>query len=388
LNQSELKRVAYLGILLFGLVSLSGDLIYEGARSILPNYLYALGASASIVGFASGLGEFFGYALRLVSGYLADTTRAYWFFTLAGYLLLISVPLQAFAGLWQVAIILLLVERIAKAMRSPSRDVLLSHISGSVGAGKAFGLHELMDQIGAIGGPFIVAATLYMTGNSYFYSFLALFGPYILLALSVLYAYYRLKPYTETIVKIKGSTYSSQLSFLTSKFAFYTIAVALNTAGLIHVSLILYRASSLTIVWILPVLYLAAQATDAVAAPTAGYLYDKYGRKILLIAFLLSTVPSILTFTGGFESIVTAILIFGIVYGMQESIYRAAVSDIAPKEARGLAYGLFYTAYGVGFLVSGSIFGQLLDLHFTYLAIVYSVCLQIVASILLKKSIS
>ena len=119
------KRVAYLGILLFGLVSLSGDLIYEGARGIIPAYLYSLGASALIVGMVSGLGEFLGYGLRLVSGYLADVTKAYWRLTVLGYLLLVSIPLLALTNNWQIAVILILIERFAKALRSPSRDTLL-----------------------------------------------------------------------------------------------------------------------------------------------------------------------------------------------------------------------------------------------------------------------
>ena len=79
------SKNAYIGILLFGIVSLMGDVVYEGARGILPTYLKFLGASAVIVGLVGGLGDFLGYALRLVSGFLADTTRAYWFFIFLGY---------------------------------------------------------------------------------------------------------------------------------------------------------------------------------------------------------------------------------------------------------------------------------------------------------------
>jgi len=77
-------------IVLLGIVSLFGDVTYEGARSVIGPYLATLGASASIVGLISGIGEFSGYALRLASGYLADRTKAYWLFTFIGYGLLLS----------------------------------------------------------------------------------------------------------------------------------------------------------------------------------------------------------------------------------------------------------------------------------------------------------
>ena len=78
------KRIAYHFIVLMGIVSLFGDITYEGARSITGPYFAILGASAGIVGLVSGLGEFIGYALRLVSGYSADRTKSYWPLTIAG----------------------------------------------------------------------------------------------------------------------------------------------------------------------------------------------------------------------------------------------------------------------------------------------------------------
>ncbi|MEM2082199.1 MAG: MFS transporter, partial [Candidatus Bathyarchaeia archaeon] len=61
-------------ILMLGLVSLFGDIAYEGARAVSGPYLAILGASAVAVGLAAGLGEFAAYALRLGSGYIADRT--------------------------------------------------------------------------------------------------------------------------------------------------------------------------------------------------------------------------------------------------------------------------------------------------------------------------
>nr|MDO8045478.1 MFS transporter [Candidatus Baldrarchaeota archaeon] len=67
-----------MSIMLFGFISLFGDIIYEGARGIISPYLEFLGATALIVGVVGGFGEFVGYGLRLASGYIADAKRTYW----------------------------------------------------------------------------------------------------------------------------------------------------------------------------------------------------------------------------------------------------------------------------------------------------------------------
>ena len=185
LSKNIIKDNALKFIVLLGLVSLLGDMTYEGARSITGPYLALLGASAAAVGFVSGFGELVGYSLRFASGYLADKSRQYWAMTIIGYAVnLLAVPLLALAGNWPMAALLLITERMGKAIRTPPRDVMLSHATSQVGRGWGFGLHEAMDQIGAILGPLIVAIILYYYGN-YQAGFAFLLLPAIL-ALAVL----------------------------------------------------------------------------------------------------------------------------------------------------------------------------------------------------------
>jgi len=172
LNNTEsknLKRGAFYFIILLGLVSLLADVTYEGARSVTGPYLGLLGASSAVVGFAAGFGEMLGYAFRLVSGYWADRTHRYWLLTIVGYALnLLAIPLLAFVGNWQVAVLLLILETLGKGLRTPARDVMLSQATKQVGRGFGFGLHEAMDQIGAVAGPVfvsIVLAATWVTGT-------------------------------------------------------------------------------------------------------------------------------------------------------------------------------------------------------------------------------
>src|SRR6266849_3336714 len=114
---------AILFIVFLGVVSLFGDMTYEGARSITGPYLGLLGVTATTIGIVSGFGELMGYGARLASGFAGDTTGRYWAITIVGYVLnLFAVPLLALAGDWQVAIVLIVLERVGRGIRAPVRD--------------------------------------------------------------------------------------------------------------------------------------------------------------------------------------------------------------------------------------------------------------------------
>src|SRR5262245_34964408 len=120
---ADRRRRAFGFVLLMGLVSLLADMCYEGMRSAIGPYLALLGASSTAVGFVAGLGEFVGYGLRYLTGRLADRTGRYWTLTIAGYgINLIAVPALALAGSWWTVAALVALERLGKAVRSPSRS--------------------------------------------------------------------------------------------------------------------------------------------------------------------------------------------------------------------------------------------------------------------------
>jgi len=382
------SKSAYAGILLLGIVSLMGDIVYEGSRGLVPDYLKFLGASAFIVGLVGGLGEFLGYAVRLFSGVLADTTKAYWFFIFVGYGLIASIPLLGLASIWEIAIILVLLERLGKALRSPSRDTVLSIVSQDVGAGKAFGIHELLDQIGAAAGPLIVATLMFYSSNNYQQTFSFLLLPFLMLLAALVYTYRKIG--SKTITEPK--TIEAKSKALEKPFYIYTFAVMLNTVGLIPVALILYKASAILqpekLQWMVPLIYLLIQGVDAFFALLSGYAYDKFGIKVLILPFILSMFPPLFALIDtGLLNLIIASAFFGIVLGMQESIYRAAVSKFTPISSRGTAYGIFNTAYGVGFLISGGIYGLLIDFNppFT-IALLFVILTQTTATVALLQT--
>lgn len=381
---SETRRLAIVGVMTFGLVSLLGDVIYEGARSVVPTYFQLLGASALTVGFLLSLGEFIGYALRLLSGYASEATRAYWAFVIAGYGMLISIPLLSLTKSWQVAVTLVLLERLAKALRAPARDVLIASVSKGLGSGKAFGLHELFDQIGAIAGPAIMASTLFLAANNYALAFGVMFLPYFCLILALLYAYRKFGRRTSKVLEGDRTTRPSSKGALTKDFKLYTLSVGMNAAGILQASLILYTASLVGMEpWQVSMLYLLIQGVDAFAAPISGAAFDKYGTKLLMVPFLMSIAPTVLGFGRNPIYVTAAAVLFGVIYGMQESIYRAAVSQLVSPERRGSAYGWFNAVYGLGFIAGGTAMGYFVDNNMGLAAIAFSSALQLTATAIL-----
>ncbi len=155
------KNTALKFVLMLGAVSFFADFTYEGSRGITGPFLAILGASGTAVGFVAGFGELLGYGLRLFSGRLSEKTGEFWPITLFGYFIqMASVPLLAFARTWEIAALLIITERIGKAIRNPPRDVMLSHAAKQMGYGWGFGIHEALDQFGALFGPLLVALVL------------------------------------------------------------------------------------------------------------------------------------------------------------------------------------------------------------------------------------
>ncbi|WP_223792032.1 MFS transporter [Methanobacterium spitsbergense] len=363
-------------IILLGIVSLFADMTYEGSRSITGPYLAILGASAVTVGFVAGFGELSGYVLRFFSGKLADRTRSYWSITIGGYLInLMAVPLLALAGSWEVAAVLIIIERMGKGLRVPSRDVMLSHASSQVGHGWGFGLHEALDQIGAILGPLIVAAVLFYHG-SYQIGFAFLLLP-ALLAIVVLVISRFLYPHPHDL---EVATPPLDTKGLKRIYWLYVFASALIAAGFADFALIAYhfQKTALISAGFIPIFYAVAMGVDGIAALVFGRLFDKVGLSIMIVVALLSALFAPMVFLGGFYLAFLGMIIWGISMGAQESIMRSSVAVMSEVKKRGSAYGIFNTVFGVSWFIGSLIMGILYTFSITYL-VVFSVLIQLIS---------
>lgn len=371
----SLKSKAFRLILFFGIVSLFGDIIYEASRSVNGQYLLTLGASASIVGLVAGLGEFLGYGLRLFSGYFSDKTKAYWFFTILGYALLAAVPLLALSQTWQLAALLIIVERIGKAIRNPARDTLMSQAAKNVGTGWGFAIHEFLDQIGALLGPILI--TIFLLNNSsknivnYQQAYSILWIPFVFLMLFLFatYFFYKKQKFEKKVRKEKGKLPS--IFWLYLPFTFFT------TLGFINFALLGYHFKAADIIpdFQIPLFYALAMVVDAFFALLIGKAYDKLklnrrknGLLLLLIIPLLSLFVPLLLFLANFWFVFVGILIWGAIFGAHETLMRAAVADIVPVNKRGTAYGIFTASYGIAAFLGSVAIGLLYELAFCSLA--------------------
>lgn len=372
-------------IILFGIVSLFSDMTHEGASSLRGVYLSLLGASAGTIGFISGLGELVGYSLRYFFGKLTDKTHKYWQMTIFGYVLdILAVPALALVGSdgWIYACVLLVIQRMGKAIKKPAKDTIMSFAASQEGAGKSFAIQEMLDQIGAFLGPFFLyVVMLFKTEGTTFeiysrcFAYLAIPGAITLILL--LYTKKRFpnpehfEPEPKEYIPFK----------MKDSFIFYIIGISLFSFGFIDYSLIIMHISkNLNVITgsvgiinmeTIPLIYAGAMLVDAISALIFGIMYDRNGIKALVISTIISAPFSLFVF--GFNNIYAVLLgitVWGVGMGAQESILKAAVTSVVPKSSRATGYGIFEMFFGVFWFLGSWLLGVLYDINISSLIIV------------------
>ena len=381
MNRSTGRDLAWRFVIGIGVVSLFADFTYEGGRSIVGPYLGVLGATPLVVGVVAGVGEFLGYALRLVSGGFVDRRGHHWTVVIAGYAInLLAVPALALTGAVAPAAGLVFAERLGKGLRTPARDALLASASHELGRGRAFGLHELLDQIGAVLGPLVVAGAVALSG--YRLGFAVLLAP-ALVALAVLRRARRLEPEGER--QQRGRTLDAR--GFSPLYWRYLAFAAVSVAGFAHFALIAWRfgAEGVLPPAAIPLLFALAMGVDAGAAYLVGTLYDRFGLRVVA-ALPLLTLPSapLLFLPHSAPLLVLGAVLWGAALGLQESLMRAAVADLSPPERRGTAYGLFDTAFGAAWMLGSLAMGGLFELGAAWL-VAFSVALELASLALLAR---
>lgn len=368
-------------LIMFGVVSLFSDMTHEGASSIRGAYLTLMGASAGVIGFVSGLGELIGYSMRYVFGKLTDRTKKYWPMAICGYILdVLAVPALALVGEhgWIWACLLLVVQRMGKAIKKPAKDTIMSFAASQEGVGKSFGLQELLDQIGAFLGPVLLyLVMLFRTGgdtfSTYSFCFAILAIPGAITILLLLFTRHKFpnpeqfEPQPKEYIPFR----------MKKSFIFYIAGISCFAFGFIDYSLVimhvsktysalapgLAETSSLVTEGTLPLLYAGAMLVDAVAALVFGHLYDRIGVKALVISTLISSCFAIFVFSmDSVPMLLLGIALWGVGMGAQESILKAAVTTMVPKDSRATGYGIFECSFGIFWFLGSWLMGVLYDI--------------------------
>ena len=371
------QRTALRFIILIGILSFFADFTYEGSRSIIGPYLATLQATGAIVGIVTGFGELLGYGLRLFSGRWADATGRYWPITIFGYVIqMASVPALAFTGSWPAAAVLIILERVGKAIRNPPRDVMLSHAGKQVGGyGWAFGLHEALDQFGAMFGPLAVAAVLAHDG-SYREAFAVLLVPAVINSSLVLLAraLYPKPQDMETSPPVIGGAHLPRI------FWVYLLGGILVAAGFADYPLIAFhfsRDGTVSGNWT-AIFYAIAMAVSGTGSLVFGRLFDRFGFVVLVVLTLVSALFAPLVFLGGFWAALIGAAIWGLGMGVHESIIPAAVAPMVSIRRRASAFGLFTAGYGIFWFIGSAAIGILYDVSLPAV-VAFCVITQLVA---------
>jgi predicted MFS family arabinose efflux permease len=347
-------------VVAFGIVSLFADAAYEGMRGISGPFLATLGASGFAVGLIAGLGELFGYTLRIFSGRLADSTRAYWPITLAGYVVqMLAVPALALAGNWQMAALLIVLERVGKAIRAPSRDMMLSRAGEHIGQGWAFGLHEVLDQVGAMSGPLIAALVL-----AIHHDYRAAFAWLAVPAAATLVLVFALRFRYRAAGLVAPSKHDeADAKGFSRAFWLYAAASALVAFGFADFTLISFhfgRAGTVRADTI-AIFYAAAMASAGIASLVFGRWFDRAGLKVIFPGIAVGIAIAPLAFFGGFWAALAATLAWGASLGVHEAVMSAAVAKLVPLAARARAYGIFTALFGTAWFAGSALLGALYD---------------------------
>ncbi|MDD4011038.1 MAG: MFS transporter [Sphaerochaetaceae bacterium] len=384
-------------ILLFSIASLFSDMTHEGASSIRGVYMSLLGASAGVIGFVSGLGELVGYSMRYVFGRIVDRTKSYWPMVILGYILdIVTVPALALVGDdgWIAACSLLIVQRMGKAIKKPAKDTIMSFAANQMGAGKSFGIQEVLDQIGAFLGPVLLylvmlnkteSSTLDLYRRSFAY--LAIPGSLTLIVLLVTRTRFpnpqhfepEPKVYEPIRMKKEFVLYIAGISLFAFGFVDYSIIILHVSRTYSGLSGALSQTTSLISTGDLPLLYSGAMIVDGIAALVFGILYDRHGVKTLVLSTVLSAPFAILIFSvNSAWALYAGIVLWGIGMGAQESILKAAVATMVRKSSRATGYGIFELSFGIFWFLGSWLLGVLYDRSLTAMVIV-SVASQVLA---------
>lgn len=277
----------------------------------------------------------------------------------------------------------------------------MSFAASQEGAGKSFGLQELLDQIGAFLGPVLLyVVMLFQTEGTTFkvyascFAALAIPGAITMILLLITKRKFpnpeqfepEPKEYVPFRMKKEFLLYIVGISLFAFGFIDYSIVIMHVSRTFTELSPHLAQTTSLITTGTLPLLYAGAMLVDAVAALLFGFLYDRRGVAALVLSTLISAPFSVFIFSvHSVPALLLGIALWGVGMGAQESILKAAVTGMVPKTSRATGYGIFECSFGVFWFFGSWLLGALYDVNLSAMVAV-SVLTQLTAIPLYLRS--
>ena len=341
-----------------GYVSLFTDFSTEMILGLLPVFIHdQLGASYALVGLIEGSAEAVNDFFRIMTGVITDRIAKRKPLVLLGYALSsLAKPLFALTTTWSQALLVRVTDRAGKGARTSPRDALISDSIDQSEAGKAFGVHSSLDQVGAVLGPLLAFFAFPLIGFRGI--FWLSFAPAIVSLLILVF-------FVSETVGLKKQThlFESANQVLNRRFVLLLMVLGVFLVGSYNFSFILLRASSLGVPdGQVPLVYVVINGVSVVVAFPCGMLADRIGKIPVLalsyIAFIVTSAAGILLVGNWLFGFAIACL-FGIYLGASDTVQRAIVPDFTKSELKGTGYAFYYLLVGVTSLVANSIFGYL-----------------------------
>ena len=364
---------------IFALASFFNDLGSDMIYPIWPLFVTSyLGANMATLGFIDGLGDAIVSISKAVSGYTSDRIRKRKCFIWAGYILgSLSRVGYAFSTTWQTVIPFRVLDRAGKIRSSP-RDAIIADISTKDERGRNFGLVRAMDNLGAVCG--IIICILLFNYLGYKNLFLLAAFPSVIATLLILFFVKEKKTSDKRIYK------GLSLRDLNKNYKLFLILSSIFALGSFSYSFLLIYAKEfgfqLTFV---PVLYLISTVVSSLVSLPFGSLSDKIGRKNVLIAsfVLWALVCLSFIFVHNYFSIIITFVLYGLHKGALDPVQRTLVAELAPEQYRASSLGGFQMVIGLCAFPASLIAGILWDRVDIVAPFYFSLCLTIVAVIML-----
>lgn len=344
-------------VLLLGLVSFFTDVGSEMAMPLLPAFLAAIGGGAAALGIIEGIADAIASLLRLVAGRWADRIGRNRPFVIAGYGIAGTArPLIGLATTaWHVGLVRAM-DRVGKGLRSSPRDVLIAASVAPERRAAAFGLHRAMDHAGAFVGPLVAFALIRFWEVEVRTIFLATLIPgAIALAIAVLGVREVPADVAPALPEVPRDAPPAGLWRLLLPFGLFTLA---NASELF---LLLKAGAENAPLEAMPLLWVALHAVKATLSAPGGRLADRIGRtRALRIGWTGHAVLFAgLAVVDSTTAVAVLVLLHGVRTALTEGAEKALVSELAPRGARGAAFGWFHLVDGFGTLAANVAFGAL-----------------------------
>ena len=347
---------------LLGWVSFFTDTASEMIYPLLPLFLTrTLGAGAMSLGVIEGVAEGANSVLKILSGWLSDRTGQPKWLVLGGYgLSSLLRPLIAFVTAWPQVLALRFGDRLGKGIRSSPRDAMLARFAPDATRGRVYGFHRAMDHAGAVAGPLVAAGYLYFHPGAY----RSLFTWTLVPGLIVIGLILILPNQRTNASAISGppSVLRPPSSALPRRFYRAMAVITLFALGNASDAFILLRLSDVGVaaVWI-PLLWSAIHVVKVTSSVVGGALSDRLGRRTVIGAGYLwyAVIYAAFAWFTSLAAVVAIFLAYGLYFGLTEGVEKAWVVDMAPRDARGVAFGVYNGALGFGGLAASLVFGAI-----------------------------